>query len=87
MKVIAAIPDFSTAALSTSVKTGWTIPVPGDTGGNRMVEQQIPLKFTRSGKWNLATGTTRRRINTGQHTVRLLLKKAKNLVVSNIDIQ
>ncbi|WP_040680542.1 glycoside hydrolase family 2 [Niabella aurantiaca] len=58
-----------------------------DAGGNRMVEQQIPLKFTRSGKWNLATVNTGSMINAGHYTVRLLLKNAKGLVVSNIDIQ
>ncbi|MCD2423081.1 DUF4982 domain-containing protein [Niabella pedocola] len=58
-----------------------------DAGGNRMVEQQIPLKFTRSGKWNLATVTTGSMINAGHYTVRLSLKNAKGLLVSGIDIQ
>ncbi|MGJ7032261.1 hypothetical protein [Niabella hirudinis] len=40
-----------------------------DAGGNRMVEQQIPLKFTRSGKWELVAITTRSVINAGNNAV------------------
>jgi len=58
-----------------------------DAGGNRMVKQEIPLKFTRSGKWNLATVNTGNMINAGHYTVRLVIKNASGLVVSNIDVQ
>lgn len=58
-----------------------------DAGGNMLVSEEISLKFTREGKWNLATINTASMINAGQYTVRLKLKDAKDLVVSNVDIQ
>lgn len=63
------------------------VPAAADAGNSRMVEQRIPLKFTRSGKWNLAAVATGSMINAGHDTVRRLLKNAKGLVVSGIDIQ
>ncbi|MCF3109232.1 hypothetical protein LL912_10620 [Niabella sp. CC-SYL272] len=45
MKAIAAIRNFFIATASMRTGGGYY----NDAGGNRMVEQQIPLKFTRSG--------------------------------------
>lgn len=58
-----------------------------DAGGNRMVEQEISLKFTQPGKWMLATVNTGTMINAGHYRVRVALKNAKGLVVSNIEVQ
>ncbi|ANH80256.1 glycoside hydrolase [Niabella ginsenosidivorans] len=58
-----------------------------DAGGNRMVEQNIPLKFTPTGKWSLSTVNTRTMINAGHYTVRLTVKNLKGLVVSGIEVQ
>lgn len=58
-----------------------------DASDNVMANEVILFKYTRPGKWNYVTVNTGGMINAGNYRVTLLLKNAKGLVVSNIDIQ
>ncbi|GAB3018159.1 hypothetical protein GCM10027051_24030 [Niabella terrae] len=58
-----------------------------DASGNKMLEQPLQFKFTRTGKWNLITVHTPGMVNAGHYKVVVRTQNAKGLMISNIDIQ
>lgn len=58
-----------------------------DTGGNRMMDEEVQFTFTREGKWNQITVNTGTQINAGNYTVKLFVENAAGLAVSGIELQ
>lgn len=58
-----------------------------DVSDKILMSENISLKSTRDGKWNLTTVNTGGMINAGNYRVRLSMRDANGLVVSNIDVQ
>lgn len=58
-----------------------------DTGGNRMMDEEVHFTFTREGKWNQFTVNTGTQINAGNYKVKLVIEGGEKLSVSGIEIQ
>lgn len=58
-----------------------------DVGNNKLMEEPVQFRQTKKDKWNYITINTGSMINAGYYKVKLSVKNAKGLIVSNIDVQ